>query len=403
MFSLLLTLLLAPTYLIRFSVGPASTDLLMLWVVLVWLITAFILTTKKLWGGFLSNIKSADKKILVPAVLFFGSGVIGLLTGGLNPKNLGQFLVLYLQPISLFFIFGFWPGLNKNYKALSAALYLVVGLAGVYALVQYFTLVGLPVAYHGNMAEIKRATSFFGHPNFYALFAAPLLAFLLPDLGLKIKNPKDQGFFIASWAIGALGLLLSLSRSGWLGLGAAIAVYLFIAADKKIKRLAAGAAILALVLIILSPTIRSRITQPFSGERSAGSRVELWQAGWNGIKQSPVFGLGFTGFADKYKTLISDQTLDTHNYPHNIFLNFWVTTGLLGLISITWLLAIIIYRGLRSEKPTIKKTEPWLSPQTITISIALFLITILLQGQIDNPYLKNDLAMVFWLIMSLAI
>jgi hypothetical protein len=39
----------------------------------------------------------------------------------------------------------------------------------------------------------------------------------------------------------------------------------------------------------------------------------------------------------------------------------------------------------------------------IGFGIALFLIAILTQGQIDNPYFKNDLALVFWIVLSLII
>jgi hypothetical protein len=35
------------------------------------------------------------------------------------------------------------------------------------------------------------------------------------------------------------------------------------------------------------------------------------------------------------------------------------------------------------------------------LGVALFLIALLFQGLIDNPYFKNDLAMVFWIILSL--
>ena len=95
------------------------------------------------------------------------------------------------------------------------------------------------MAWWGNSVEPKRALSFFVHPNFYALWCAPLLALLIPDFtqNLKIsKSSKINWHYVLAWIIGGVGLLLSLSRSGWLGLAAAIAVYLIFAADKKIRQ-----------------------------------------------------------------------------------------------------------------------------------------------------------------------
>jgi O-antigen ligase len=386
---LALTLLLSPSYAIRFNLGPLPTNFLMLWVVFVWIVFAFRIILKNQISQALTAVKACDQKILVFSGLFLLAGLISLFWQGFTLEKLGQFIVLFVQPISLFVIGTYlWQQNPKSKHLLLTTCYLLLALMGIYSIIQYFTLFSLPAVYWGNSIEPKRALAFFSHPNFYSLFSAPLLAFLIPNvaesLKFKILNLKS-----IAWALGAVGLGLSLSRAGWLGLGMAGLVYLIFAADKKIRKLALAAVIVMVIVILSVPNLRWRFALPFYGEKSAVSRMNLWKTGWKGVEESPVLGLGLAGFSKNWNRLNTDPGLDTHNYPHNIFLNLWVETGVIGLVGLIGLIGLIIYRGLKNRNDAYK------------LGIALFLITILFQGLLDNPYFKNDLALVFWLIVSL--
>ncbi len=388
---IILTLLFTPAYVIKFRLGPLPTDLLMLWVFFVWIVFGGYLVFKKKLPHFLTYIKETDNKILILTGLFFLAGIISFFIGGSSRPKLGQFIVLLLQPISLFFISRFLFTQNpqsKNY--LLTTIYCLLALAGLYSLLQYFTLIGLPPVWWGNSIEPKRAIAFFIHPNFYALWSAPLLALLVPDLLVEFKDKslKIKDFRLWAWVLGAIGLLLSLSRAGWLGLATAIAVYLIVAANKKIRRIICGAVIIIFIIIFSTPSLRWRFILPFYGEKSSVSRLSLWHTGIKAIGKNPIFGLGLTGFSQNWQRLNTDPNLDTHNFPHNIFLDLWVETGLLGLISFTGLVGIHIYQGLKNRQNIFK------------LSVALFLIALLAQGIIDNPYFKNDLAMVFWIVLA---
>lgn len=397
-----LTFLLAPTYAVRFNLFGFPANLLMAWTVLVWLIFLGWIIIKKQTLLFFAAAKKNNVIILSFIILFFISGVISLLAGGFDHQKLGQFIVLFLQPISIFFIGQYINDKFPQSKSLLlTACYLLLATAGFYAIIQYFTLLGLPPAWQGNGGEPKRALSFFAHPNFYALWSAPLLAFLIPDFGLKIKNPKRNWPVILGWLVGSAGLLLSLSRAGWLGLAAAVAVYFFAAADKKMRSAILTSVAVIFTVIAVTPNLRFRVLLPFYGEKSAVSRLSLWQTGIKAIKKDPVFGLGLAGFSRQWPALNTDPGLAsaTHNYPHNIFLDLWTETGILGLISFIGIVSIYIYRGLRSAVGNVNRQS--LIVNNFPLSIALFLITLLFSGLVDNPYFKNDLAMVFWIILTL--
>ena len=272
---LALTILLIPTYALRFDVFGLPTNLLMMWVVIFWLIFIEWLIKKRGLKEFLSHIKALNKKTLLFIGLFFLAGIISLFTGGFSAAKLGQFVVLFLQPISLFFIAKYiLEKIPSSKNLLLNTVYLLLGLAGAYAIFQYFTLIGLPEHYWGNSVEPKRAMSFFSHPNFYALFSAPLLALLLPDAVESLKSKvsrlltserSDGGqVYLKSlaWIIGAVGLLLSMSRAGWLGLLVAMVVYLIAAADKKTRLAFFGLAIIGIISVFSIANLRYRIILP---------------------------------------------------------------------------------------------------------------------------------------------
>ncbi len=404
---ILLTLCLAPAYVVRFNLTDFPTNLLMTWVFLVWVIFLFYLIVKNYLLNFVTFVTKFNKAVFLLVGLFFLSGLISLFINGFDRVKLGQFIVLFLQPISIYFISGFIiTKLPESKSLILNTCYLLLGFAGAYAIFQYFTLLGLPPAWWGNSVEPKRALSFFVHPNFYALWSAPLLAFLLPDLFLTLKL-KILNLKSITWLLGSIGLLLSLSRAGWLGLGAAMLIYLIFVANQKIRKISAVIVIIMVIIVASVPNLRWRFTLPLYGEKSAVSRLSLWHTGVKAIKESPLLGLGLTGFNQNWPRLNSDADLtDTHNFPHNVFLNFWVETGILGLISFIGLAWLFIHRGFKIVSLSRREegqgeVERLQSDHTIKLGIALFLITLITQGLIDNPYFKNDLAMVFWIILSL--
>jgi O-antigen ligase len=422
---------LAPAYIIKIDLFGLPSDLLMLWVILVWVIFGIWLIAKQQIKSFFSSVKNNNRALLLFISLFFLSGVISLFAKGIDRAKLGQFLVLFVQPISLFFISGFiFKKYPKSKKYLLLTTYYLLAVAGLYAIIQYITLLGLPSAWWGNNDEPKRAIAFFIHPNFYALWAAPLLALLIPDLMLRVAavfpsfsrrgvlstSERRGGWnlvMIIAWIIGAVGLFLSLSRAGWIGLASAIIVYLIIAANNKIRKLASVIVIIIVIITLSVPNFRYRVILPFYGEKSTVSRFSLWNTGIKAIKGSPLIGLGLGGFGKNWLALNTDPGLDTHNFPHNIFLDLWVETGLLGLISFLGIISIYIYQGLRraplppssgdmsQAQPRDREVAPSLGSHTLKLSITLFLIAIIFQGLTDNPYFKNDLALIFWIILSL--
>jgi putative inorganic carbon (hco3(-)) transporter len=386
------TIILAPTYAIRFSFLELPLNVLMLWVIVVWLAVLVRLVIKREGRELWSAVDSLSRPLLGVIALFFIAGLISLFVGGLTQEKVGQFLVLFIQPLSLFFIIRYSLRIDRQrtIQYVKTAAYIFLAVSGVYAIIQYLTLIGVPVAWWGNANEPKRALAFFLHPNFYSLFVTPLLAFLVPDL--FEKRPRySRILFAGLWGLGAVGLLLSLSRGGWLGLFVATTAFVVMKANRKLIVSALAILVVAAGVVAAVPNFRYRVLLPFHGEKSSVARFSLWNTGWKMVMDSPIAGKGLLGFSNNWDGYNTDANLEHYPAPHNIILNFWVDTGLLGLISFLFLSLYGVWVGIKNRSNPLK------------FGLVLFLVAIIIHGLIDIPYFKNDLALLFWMVYALAI
>lgn len=390
---LALTFLLAPTFALRFSLFGLPANFLMIWIFFVWAVFFIWLLAKKQFNEFIQARFKMDLKFLIFIGLLFLAATISLFVGGFNQEKLGQYLVLFVQPMGTFFMARFLYKKYPNSKQwLVYAVYLFLAVSGIFAVYQYYTLVGLPPKYWGNSIEPKRALTFFAQPDAFALFIGPVLAFLIPDvfarLG-KLKQSMSNLILPLAWLCGLGGLIYSLSRGGWLGFLGAAAVFVLLSANKKYIIGALCLVVVAAGFIYYIPNFRYRIILPFYGQRSAFARLTVWDAGLKMVKDSPVFGKGLNGYSENFSKYTSDPTLEHHNYPHFLLLDFWVDTGILGMLSFAGicLLAAFISFKRRGE--------------VIFFGVLLFLAALFAHGLVDNPYFQNDLALVFWLVLAL--
>jgi O-antigen ligase len=84
-------------------------------------------------------------------------------------------------------------------------------------------------------------------------------------------------------------------------------------------------------------------------------------------------------------------------YPHNIFLNFWVELGLLGMMLFTWIIGRYLYCAIKLFGAKKEKNE---ASRFIVLGLGAAMIAILVHGLVDVPYFKNDLAVFFWLLIA---
>ena len=189
------------------------------------------------------------------------------------------------------------------------------------------TLFGLfvtSVLFGGNIDG--RSIGPLGDPNALAASALFVFPFAFFSSG---KKKRFLALFLATAIV-----LLSGSRSGFLGLGVE---FLFLWLVMGIQWRLSLALFTALVLFFSGIGL-SLFERPSIFE----NRVEIWRMAFDAGIARPIVGWGFGNTEDALR-----KTAIEHNAPiqylvvdstHNIFLEFWVQLGAIGLIAFTTLL-----------------------------------------------------------------
>lgn len=258
-------------------------------------------------------------------------------------------------------------------------------LVSLYVIGQYFGLIGLlahqlPEAQ--QYLDQGRAVGFFESPNFLAMYLVPLTLLTGGYLALT------RNFRLLVWLILPLvAISLSQSQAGLLALGAGI-VWLMLRGSSKSsvpsRATLIGVAVGTVAVLLV---LWKWVDDP--------ARKYLWQSAWQMIKDQPIFGIGPGQFQANF-SLLGDQSgqfaavLPYALHPHNLFLNVYLSTGLLGLIGSVWFLAGLGKDFFRSVAR---------SPLALAASAAL--VSVLVHGLFDSTIFKNDLAIIFWLLVFL--
>ena len=326
---------------------------------------------------------------LLPTALFVVAGALAVVTAPSLSAALGLYRAYLLEPIAFALVLA--NVLRTPQRAFLVAAGLMAGA----------TVAGLAnsvVVLNGLLQHTYDVT---GTPpvviyltaNAVALYVVPLVA-IAGALALHAKG-VERIAGAAFLLVGVIITALSFSRGGYLALAAVI---VGLAVSHRRRFVLAGLAVLALGGLALIPPIRHRIeieTENVVGN-TVQSRIDLWTAAIKLIEHRPLVGAGLSGFQERVAPyLINFHSSALFIDPHNIVLNFWVETGLLGLIAFAWLMAVAFtfsWRGWHSGSPG------W---RPIHLGVLLALVAVIVHGMVDVPYFKNDLSLEVWTLFAL--
>jgi len=252
----------------------------------------------------------------------------------------------------------------------------LVGWVTLWAAFQFATGLGIPSPWNVAIMAGRRATGPFPYPNALALLVVPIGAF---------------AFARKYWWVTAVALLAALLARSDGGIGALlISCWIVLLCDKRWKKPAIALAVIAALVIGTVPQIREPFVKLVTFQDWSGRvRVWMWDETLHMLKDRPITGAGMGGYPTVVAPYHGHSFIEIFQYPHNIVLNFWSETGLLGLIAFGWILWTWFgyAKGRVSARPLL---------------IFAPLIAILVHGLVDVPYFKNDLAMVFWMLIWLS-
>jgi putative inorganic carbon (hco3(-)) transporter len=325
-------------------------------------------------GKDLSKLKQLGK-INYATGLFILAGIISTFVAPDKHVALGQLKAFILEPVLMFYAIILTVKEEGQVYILLRAMFAATALISLFGIFQYYSLIHLPLRFWGNGSEVRRIVSVFEYPNALSLYLAPLIGLFtfLEMNGAPILKNKWLSLIGLLLMDGAL--LLTFSRGAW----AAVLIVTVLVMIKQygIKKFIFPIILLLLTLLIIPP-VQQRLSMGL-GDPSSEAHFSLMRLGVDQILMHPFLGLGLGGFASLKQEV---------NYPHNIFLNFWIELGLLGLIAFG---SVVVSSFQRTQK----------NPSILTYAAAVSLLILIIHGLIDVPYFKNDLSLLFWFIISL--
>jgi O-antigen ligase len=455
--AVLLTIALLSSYEIRFSVFGIPSTLLEAMIIIVFAVWFFkesemyrYLRERKGLKNFLS-----DRKFRMPYP--FGAElttllIIALISAGISwfsQDALGIYKAYFFESALLYIVVlnVFKDGSGR--KIIYALLASAFGVAAIALFQKLSGGISVPGDFWNTATQ--RATSVYPYPNAVGLFLAPIIMIamgygvalldkvcglddkiinILKKTLMVMRNDKEflakilfvKAFLIAS----VLAVIFAKSKGAIFGLAAAF-FFFGMLAGKRARVLTISIALFAMLAIFGIAPIRDSVNEKLVlGNLSGEIRKQQWRETWQMLTADParfVFGAGLSNyqkaiepfhqegiffnkdhdqdfrrklvlFDDKYKQKYW-QPVEIYMYPHNIFLNFWSELGIAGMLLFAWIIGKFFYIGFKLKIKDKDSRKYWV------IGLLSSMVAIIIHGLVDVPYFKNDLAVLFWILIAL--
>ena len=148
--------------------------------------------------------------------------------------------------------------------------------------------------------------------------------------------------------------------------------------------------------LLTNPKLNDRFLSIFSLEKEGNrTRIHIWQASLNMIKDKPLLGIGLGVFPSVYLdyTPPAADKDDIFAFAHNIFLQIAAEFGLIGLLLFLLAFALTYFLAYKLAKTG----NPFYQ------GIFATLVGILIHQQVDLPIWKTNIGIGFWLLLGLVV
>lgn len=350
-----------------------------------------------------TNLKREPQRLLLLGTLLALAGLAAVAYSPQPLAGLGLWRAYFLEPLLLAWLVLSRTSSPKQLRHLLWALVLGGTAVAVYAIYQRLTGYGIPATWQPE--DVRRVTSWLGYPNAVGLLLAPL-SLLAVGLALPRKTLSARAGERTSWGLAALlcaalmatAVAFAKSEGGLVGLGAGLGLFglLYSKLSRRVTLVALALVVIATVTVTpLRHYVVSAVTLndcPVLYECSLSLRRLQWAETWRYLADGHLIpGAGLAGYQTAIAPYHFKQGIEVYLYPHNVLLNFWVEVGLVGLLLFLAVLAYVAAVGLRYLRRASDSGRVLVAAALASLAVSL------VHGLVDVPYLKNDLAALFWL------
>jgi O-antigen ligase len=265
----------------------------------------------------------------------------------------------------------------------------------------------------GFGVDFGRFRGIYDVPNSLALIVAPLLTMSIiggllswqpvpPTRWSKVAPPR-RWYRVLALIFGAV-LLATQSLAGLIAVAVTVlGVVIYLKKGWKILITVGLIIVLGFGLQFSSGKLLHLLSRQSS---SFIAREQIWYTAFQMIKKHPILGTGLgtfePSFQDELKIILNSQNLLFSPYsphpplewvvrdPHNVILSFWLNTGFLGMLA----MVVLIVNKLTKTVQALREAK---NIHQVLLGVAL--VTLIIFGLFDVPYWKNDLALIWWVLL----
>jgi len=337
------------------------------------------------------------------------------------------FLLIYIIGLFLSSIFSIKPieslKANKNIWLFSM-IYLIVNnvdlnfskrllkiilisatLSGVYGIFQSLTgidILGRNLGKYGR--HIYGAWGGFGlhltYGGYQMMISLIILAIAI--YSLKSFDTKIKILIIISYLINFFSVILSFSRTAWIGFFSGLVILGLIGLFKKknvgLLLLIAGIFLLIIILFLFIPAIKYRFLSVFR-DLKYSTRTELWDGAFEMIKDYPVFGVG-SGMFSKHFLKYKPNYKGAYGHPHNDFLAAYLRAGIIGFIGFIMIFSVFIIKMFKFYKELLK--EGFKLYSSLILGFVSSVIGFLVAGLGQNYFTDSENAMLLFFVFGIS-
>lgn len=246
-----------------------------------------------------------------------------------------------------------------------------------------------------------QASGVFDHPNVFATYMFTYLCVAL-GLALFVRSKRTGAVLLIVVVASAAGLVLSFSRSGWIGFAAAVLV--FIARYPRFLKLGVVVigAVAALVLLLPKEQVEGlnrRLTPEMDASMMA--RVGAYRTGWRMFTENPVLGVGLGSFYRRFLDYKVPEARFPKNYirgsdsgmeAHSTYLQLLAETGVPGLLLFLGLNLVVIRQLIRLLA---SRGPPFFRGLSIGLAAAFAALVV------QNAFNSQEYLKAFWVVVAL--
>ncbi|MBX7161539.1 MAG: O-antigen ligase family protein [Acidimicrobiia bacterium] len=322
---------------------------------------------------------------MFPYVLFLLVCVVSLVE---TPDRLGGVKDLF-RFTSLFFIYQLVGYVGRTERGMRRVL-AAIAISGIGPI-----LVGAYQLATGSGFTIKqgafvRLEGTFVHPNPFSLY----LALVLPALIATWIVVKEWRRWLGVIIVGlTICLVFTFTRTGWIGLVAAVLVMAWL----RYRKILFVVPIVLAAVLFLIPGVGDRFSDLSSTESPSGTttnsldwRFAYWSEALQNVGESPVWGQGL-GYIK--------ETTEEGKEAHNDFVRVLVETGLAGFVLFVWAVGRLTKESIAAVRR--RRGTPLRS--AVRVAFAGTMVAYLLMSLTSNLISQPAVQWYFWSIMALAI